>query len=54
MDAHDFNVAEGLFRQSLDLATKIKSREDMINAHIALAFVSEQTGKLAEAKHHAD
>ena len=26
----------------------------MINAHIALAFVSEQTGKLAEAKHHAD
>ena len=54
MDVHEFSVADQSFRESLDLATKIKSREDIINSLIALAFVSEQTGKLADAKHHAD
>src|SRR5215472_18917192 len=35
MDAHDFSFAEQSFRDSFDLATKIKSREDIINSLIA-------------------
>jgi len=54
MDAHDSRGAEEAFRQSLDLARKINSREDIINALIALAFVSEQTNKLDDAKRYAD
>ena len=54
MDARDFQTAEQSFRKSLDLARQINSREDIVNSLIALAFVSEQTGKLDDAKHHAD
>jgi CHAT domain-containing protein/Flp pilus assembly protein TadD len=54
MDARDFATAEQSFRQSLDLARRVNSREDVVNSLIALAFVSEQTGKLDDAKHHAD
>jgi len=54
LDRGDLNLAEKAYRQSLDLATKLKSREDIINALQALAFVSEQTNKLDDASHYAD
>jgi CHAT domain-containing protein len=54
MDAFDFKVAEQSFQQSLSLAEQINSRGDIINALIALAFVSEQTNKLDDAKRYAD
>ncbi len=48
-----FSVAEDAFLQSLQLAKQINSREDVINSLIALAFVSEQTGKQDDAKRYA-
>ena len=54
LDTRDFVAAERSYRQSLDLAEKLKSREDIINALQALAFISEQTGKLEEARRYAD
>lgn len=54
LDAGRFSVAEMSFQQSLKLARQINSREDIINSLIALAFVSEQTGKLDDAKRYAD
>jgi len=54
LDTRDLAAAERSYRQSLDLATKLKSREDVINALQALAFVSEQTGELDDAKRYAD
>ena len=54
MDDGDFDGARNSFSQSLDLARKNKSREDLVNSLIALAFVSEQTDRLAEAKRYAD
>jgi CHAT domain-containing protein len=54
LDTRNFTAAEQSYRQSLDLADKLKSREDTINALQALAFISEQTGKLEEAKRYAD
>ena len=54
LDARNFQVAQESFQQSLDLATKIKSREDIVTALQALAFVSEQTNKLDDAKRYAD
>jgi CHAT domain-containing protein len=54
LDSRAFAAAERSYRQSLDLAEKLKSRGDIINALQALAFVSEQTNKLDEAKHYAD
>src|SRR6202167_6797776 len=54
MDARDFRVAEESYLQSLKLARQINSREEIVNSLIALAFASEQAGKLEEAKHYAD
>jgi CHAT domain-containing protein/Tfp pilus assembly protein PilF len=54
MDATNFTTAEESFQQSLRLARQINSREDIINSLIALAFVSEQTGKLEDAKRYSD
>lgn len=54
LDAGRFPTAVQSFHQSLDFARKINSREDIINSLIALAFVSEQTGKLEDAKRYAD
>ena len=53
LDAGRFSVAEHAFQQSLKLAKQINSREDIINSLIALAFLSEQTGKLDDAKRYA-
>lgn len=54
LDARNFQTAQQSFQRSLDLATKISSREDIITALQALAFVSEQTNKLDDAKRYAD
>ncbi len=54
MDAHDFKAAEQSFQQSLKLAKQINSREDILTALQALAFVSVQTAKLDDAKQYAD
>jgi CHAT domain-containing protein/Tfp pilus assembly protein PilF len=54
LDAAKFLVAEQSFQQSLELSRQINSQEDIINSLIALAFVSEQTGKLEDAKRYAD
>src|ERR1700686_1217185 len=54
LDAHDFKKAEPSFQQSLQLARQINSREDLINSLIAMAFVSEQTNKLDDARRYAD
>ena len=54
MDAHNFKVAEQSFQQSLKLAQQINSRGDIVNSLIALAFVSEQTNELDDAKRYAD
>jgi CHAT domain-containing protein len=54
LDAGTFRDAEQSFQQSLDLAKGMNSREDIINSLIALAFVSEQTNKLDDAKRYAD
>jgi len=54
LDNRDYAAAEYSFRQSLDLAEKLPSREDVVNALQSLAFVCEQTGRLDEAKHYAD
>ncbi|HXM62275.1 MAG TPA: CHAT domain-containing protein [Terriglobales bacterium] len=54
LDAAKFTIAEQSFQQSLKLAKQINSREDIINSLIALAFVSELTAKLEDAKRYAD
>ena len=53
LDAHKFDAAEESYRRALDLAQHT-NREDIINSLIALAFVSEQTSKLDDAKRYAD
>jgi len=54
MDAGKFATAQQSFSQSLDLSRKIQSREDITSSLIALAFVSEQTGRIDDAKRYAD
>ncbi len=54
LDARNFAAAEQSYRRSLDFAEKLNGRENITNALQALAFVSEQTGKLDDAKRYAD
>jgi CHAT domain-containing protein len=54
MDAGNFSVAEQSFQQSLKLAQQINRREDIVDALTALAFVSERTSRLDDAKRYAD
>lgn len=54
LDQGNFPVAEDLYRKSLDLATRINSKEDILNAQISLAFVSVLTGKLGAARQYSD
>lgn len=54
LDEQKISDADRSSRQSLDLARKIKNKEDTLNSLAALAFVSEQTGKPEEAKRYAD
>jgi CHAT domain-containing protein len=54
LDSGKVSDAERRFKEALNTANQIDSREEIINAQIALAFVSEQTGKLDDAKRYAD
>ncbi len=54
LDARELAIAEESFQQSLKLSQQVSSREHIVNALIALAFVSEQTNKLDDAKRYAD
>ena len=54
LDAKQFAVAENYYRQSLDLARKIDSKEDILNALLSLAFVTVQTGQLDLARKYSD
>jgi CHAT domain-containing protein len=53
LEANKFDAARQSFQQSFDLA-KHTNREDMVDSLTALAFVSEQTEKLDEAKRYDD
>jgi CHAT domain-containing protein/Tfp pilus assembly protein PilF len=54
LDDHKFSTAEESYQQSLKLALGIKDREHIVNSLIALAFLSEQTNKLDDAKRYAN
>jgi CHAT domain-containing protein len=54
LDDGRFAVSEQSFQQSLKLAQQINNKGDIVTALQALAFVSEQTGKLDNAKRYAD
>jgi CHAT domain-containing protein/Tfp pilus assembly protein PilF len=54
LDAGRFAGAEQSFQLSLKLARQINSRGDVVTALQALAFVSEQTSKLGDARRYAD
>jgi CHAT domain-containing protein len=49
-----FSVAEELYGKALNIATKINSKEDILNAQISLAFVSLLTNKLDLARQYSD
>src|ERR1700678_4036516 len=53
LDARKFDVSEQYYRESLALAQHT-NRDDMIDSLTALAFVSEQVGKLDDAKGYAE
>lgn len=53
LDAGDFTRAEQSYRQSLELA-KQTNKQDVIDALVSLALVSERTGKLDQARDYAD
>jgi CHAT domain-containing protein len=54
LDKDNIPHAEEGLQRSLVLATKSNYKEHIVNSLIALAFVSEQTGKLDDAKRYAD
>jgi CHAT domain-containing protein/Flp pilus assembly protein TadD len=54
LDAHDYDKAQQSYQYALDLAQKINSKEDILNALMSLALLSERTGKLEEARDYAD
>ncbi len=54
LDQGKFSAAEDLYHAALDLATRINSKEDILNAQISLAFVSLLTNKLDLARQYSD
>lgn len=54
MDEDKIGSADQAFRQSLELAQKINSREDILDSIVALAVVSEKTAKLDDAQRYAE
>jgi CHAT domain-containing protein len=54
LDAGRFAAAKRSLEQSLKLAQQVNSRGDIVTALQALAFVSEQTSNLHDAKRYAD
>jgi len=53
LDAHRYDDAEQSYHQALDLAQGT-TKEDLLNALMSLALVSERTGKLEQARDYAD
>jgi CHAT domain-containing protein len=54
LDTHDYASAQKSYQQALDLAQKIDSKEEILEALMALALVSERTGNLKHALQYAD
>ena len=54
LDARDYAAASRSYQQALDLAQSINAKEDILNALMSLALVSERTGKLDQARDYAD
>jgi CHAT domain-containing protein len=54
LDRGDYEGAQRAYAKSLALAERLQSKEDILNALMSLALVSEQTGKLEAAKQYAD
>jgi CHAT domain-containing protein len=54
LDADDQEAAQRSYQQALGLAEQINSQEDIINALMSLALVSERTGRLDQARDYAD
>jgi CHAT domain-containing protein len=54
LDAHDYAAAEKSYQDGLTLAKQINDKEDILNALMSLALVSERTGKLDQARDYAD
>jgi CHAT domain-containing protein len=54
LDARKFDDAESSYQASLKLARQIKNKERFVNSLTALAFVSEQTGRLDDASRYAN
>src|SRR5262249_19150121 len=52
-DAGESDKAEWCYRQALDLAQQT-NKQDVIDALMSLALVSERTGKLDQARDYAD
>ena len=53
LDSGDFAKAEQSYKQALDLAQQT-NQQDVIDALVSLATVSERTGKLNQARDYAD
>jgi CHAT domain-containing protein len=54
MDEGKLELAEQSFRHSAELTKEINSQGNLVDLLTALAFISEQTGKLDDAKRYAD
>jgi CHAT domain-containing protein len=53
LDSGNFNKAEQSYEQALDMAQHT-NKQDVIDALVSLAMVSERTGKLDQARDYAD
>ncbi|HUN88060.1 MAG TPA: CHAT domain-containing protein [Terriglobales bacterium] len=53
LDSGDFAKAEQYYKQSLEMAQRT-NRQDVIDALVSLALVSERSGKLDQARDYAD
>jgi len=54
LDREDYFNTEHTYTKVLSLAEQIDSKEDIVNALMSLALVSEQTGKLEQANQYAE
>ena len=54
LDAQHYEAAERSYHQALELAKQINSQEDILNALMSLALVTERTGHLDQARDYAD
>ncbi|HET6178812.1 MAG TPA: CHAT domain-containing protein [Candidatus Sulfotelmatobacter sp.] len=54
LDAKDYTAAQQSYQHGLDLAEKINSNQDIIDAMVSLALVSERSGNMEHARDYAD